>query len=818
MKNFHFIFSQISIDKCVLIILISAIIFYFLPQAYFFSFKTVIFSAVLFSFLLWLCYRIGFLKYFSFIFYSMLFIFCLFYMQQRAIPLISQAENLANLSNKIEANFKIKEILYRGQYETMIVEANLQENQPPYRLYLNWQLADKTKIPQIGEKWYGELTLRPISSRLNIGGFDRQKWYFSQGITGWARVKSAVLISQDFSSREKIFTQVFQQTKHLSQQGLLLALSFGIRAYLPSDIWAIYQQTNTAHLIAISGLHIGLAMGVGFWLCRLLQFFLPTPQITPIMPIIIGLLFACAYSYLAGFAIPTLRALLALFLFCSFRLSSGYCSSWQLFGRVVVLLLLLDPLMVLSNSFWLSVGAVFCLILWYSSFPLNLLQWRNQALPWYFKFPLGLVHLQLGLLILFLPIQWGVFGGFSAYGFIANLIIVPIFSLLIVPIILFSLLTKNFFNSWQWANNLLEITNNILEYFQGQWWIISEGQKLIATSILILIWLAMLFWGYGRKIKEPESLPLWKKDLIHTRKLTLNPKRHLELKPYVMFGGVIILFSLLNYGYRQWQQPNWRFETLDVGQGLANLIIKNNKAVLYDTGASWNGGSFAELEILPYLQRQGLTVEMLILSHDDNDHVGGATKILKQFPQVKLITPSLKNYIEEQNSQNQHRTFCIARKQWQWQDIQFSALSPNNIAERANNSDSCVILVDDGKHRILLTGDLDRQTELKLLAQLPEIDILQVAHHGSRSSTTAEFLAKMQPKIALISTGRWNQWKMPHQEVIERLKQQKTLIFNTALSGQISVNFYPYHYEIYTARHKFSPWYAQIFGEITNNR
>ena len=117
------------------------------------------------------------------------------------------------------------------------------------------------------------------------------------------------------------------------------------------------------------------------------------------------------------------------------------------------------------------------------------------------------------------------------------------------------------------------------------------------------------------------------------------------------FGIILLCFTILLF--KQFSKPAWQVDTLDVGQGLATLIVKNGKGILYDTGSSWRGGSMAELEILPYLQREGIVLEKLILSHDDNDHAGGASTILKAYPNVELITPSRKNYGEN------YRTFVL---------------------------------------------------------------------------------------------------------------------------------------------------------------
>ena len=258
------------------------------------------------------------------------------------------------------------------------------------------------------------------------------------------------------------------------------------------------------------------------------------------------------------------------------------------------------------------------------------------------------------------------------------------------------------------------------------------------------------------------------------------------------------------------KKPKWQLDTLDVGQGLATLIVKEGKAVLYDTGPVWQSGigssSMAELEILPYLQREGIELETLILSHDDNDHSGGAKAILAAYPEIELITPSRKNYGE------MHRTFCLQGKQWQWRGLDFKVLSPTQITDRAENPQSCVILFTDRQYQILLTGDADVATERSFAENLGKINVLQVGHHGSKTSTGEILLAQTKPDIALISSGRWNPWNFPHPTVIERLNRYQSAVENTAISGHIRLNFTEKGIEIEKARRDFSPWFARVIG------
>lgn len=726
------------------------------------------------------------------------------YIHEQARQTLLQADLVAQLPRKIETEFKIIEVLQQKNYQTFVVSAQLPLQQAKQKMILQWRVQEKA---QIGEVWKGELRLRPISSRLNIGGFDKQQWYFAKGITAYATVKSAVKINEKLSWREKWLQETIKQTSTLDYQGLLLALAFGERAWLPTDIWQTYQKTNTAHLIAISGLHIGLAMGIGYFFIRFIQFVLPLKWVTPTLPILAGLLFAWFYAQLAGFTLPTSRACFALTVVSLLRLWRRFYGVWQLLLLVVALLLLANPLIILSSSFWLSVGAVSAVIIWYQIFPFSLLYWRGKSLaesPWRkCRWLFSLLHLQLGLLWLFTPIQLLLFQGIALTSFIANVIVVPIYSVILVPLILFAVITQGAFSSWLLANTVAKQVTMLLTSLQSHWVVFSQREILCLIAILALSFIILTWYLYDFK-KESLTFHIKVPRFFHLHQMRqLNP--FLKWKIYSL-ATVISLYCFLQVLYQAISQPHWRLDTLDVGQGLANLIVVNGKGVLYDTGASWAGGSMAELEIIPYLQREGIALEQVILSHDDNDHVGGAETILKHYPQAKLMTASTQNYGKTD------RTFCEAGKTWTWQHLTFKALSPTKKVKRAKNTDSCVLLISDGSHYLLLTGDADIAAEKQFVNQLSQLDVLQVGHHGSQTSTGYELLYQTRPKIALISSGRWNPWQFPHVQVVQRLRRYQTDVYNTGELGQISLLFHAKHIEVQTARTDFSPWYRRLIG------
>ena len=783
---------KLNLITLVILLIVADLTLLFLPQSLLLPWLVALVIALVLIFL-FIFLRRNFLVFLAF------FVVSLGYTHHSALSLLQQAQSIT--AQKQVVTFKIQEILYQQDYQTLIATTTLADNLLGQRIFLNWKAKE---VPQLSEVWQAEISLRPLSARLNFGGFDRQQWYFSKGITAVGTVKNAVKIADISSLRAEKLQKVKKQTEGLSLQGLLIALAFGERAWLDKNTWSIYQQTNTAHLIAISGLHIGLAMGIGFYLARVVQVFFSTRFIHPYFPLVFGVLFALIYAYLAGFSVPTFRAISALIFVFFIQIMRRHYSPLQLFTLVVGFLLFCDPLMPLSVSFWLYCGAVGCLIVWYRYVPFSLFQWKNRPYPQKVRWILSLFHLQFGLLLFFTPLQLFLFNGLSLSGFLANLIAVPLYSLLLVPLILFAVFTNGAVFSWQLANKLAEGITWLISVFQGNWFNVSFNLALLLTALCAGIFM-LIIWSLYREPKVLSSI----RQIKRARFFTLNLS-----KPLLKNDRINVLrcsFSIMSLCFmtllfKQLSKPIWQVDTLDVGQGLATLIVKNGKGILYDTGPAWQGGNMAELEILPYLQREGITLEKLILSHDDNDHAGGASTILKAYPKVEFITPSRKNYGEN------HRTFCTAGRDWDWQGLHFQILSPHSIVERADNPHSCVILVDDGKHRVLLTGDAETKNEQIFARTLGKIDVLQVGHHGSKTSTSEYLLSQVRPDVAIISSGRWNLWKFPHYLVIERLQRYKSAVENTAISGQVRVNFFKERLEIQQARTEFSSWYARVIG------
>ncbi|AUI67150.1 MULTISPECIES: DNA internalization-related competence protein ComEC/Rec2 [Glaesserella] len=681
---------------------------------------------------------------------------------------------------KVQEQIEVTQILKQQDYQTAIVKRSNGE-----QLYANWQ-SDTPLI--LNAIYQAELLIKPLSARLNDGNFDRQRWYLAQGISDIVTIKNAKQVSEQLNLRTHWLYRMKQQTEPFVTQGLLLALAFGERAWLSQEHWAIFQQTTTAHLIAISGSHIVLVYLLAFWIAKMGQWVLLRFRLLQAVGFslyfarAVGWLSALGYSYLAGFQIPTVRAMVAISLLLLIQFARRHYTPWQLWLRGVVLLIVLDPLTLLSDSFWLSVLAVASLIIWYQHFPLKRwdfvknLQYRSVRLL------LELFHLQLGIWLVFSPIQLSFFDGTSPFALVANMIVVPLYSFIVIPLILFSLLTDNLLQTWWLCHYIAEWGIHLIEPLSHHWIDLSYEHQwvLVCANLLILFSL----YTFLQRL----SFAYWLATI---------------LVPFTLWIG-FYLQKEIN------KPPLVKWVNFDVGQGLAMGLIYQQqgkaKAVLYDTGVAWQGGSMAELEILPYLHRNGIDVEAIVVSHDDKDHAGGVLPLLQAYPKARLIL-SGKNQYNENIAEP-----CIAGNQWQFGKFKLEAIYPMQLVERAKNEHSCVLLVSIGQYKLLLTGDSGVAEERQYVQQVGKIDFLQVGHHGSKTSTSQTLLAHTQPTWAIISAGRWNPWEMPNSQVTQRLEQYQVQWLNTAKVGMIQVDFYENNYKIAVARDRLNPWYQQLFG------
>lgn len=628
-----------------------------------------------------------------------------------------------------------------------------------------------------GQQWAMKLKVRAVHGQLNDGGFDSQRSAVAQHQPLTGHILQASVIEPGCRLRAQYLASLQMALQPYPWNAVILGLGMGERLSVPKEIKNIMRNTGTAHLMAISGLHIAFAALLAAGLIRGGQIFLPSRWIYWQMPLIGGICCAAFYAWLTGMQPPALRTVVALATWGMLKLSGRQWSSWDVWIFCLAAILLMDPVAILSQSLWLSAAAVAALIFWYQWFPCPV--W---SLPPTLRTAVSLIHLQLGITLLLLPIQIVMFHGISLTSFLANLFAIPLVTFISVPLILAAMIVHLsgpiIVEQWLWliADRSLALLFWALKNLPEGWINIAERWQWLSFSP----WLLLIIWRFNA----------WR-----------------TLPAVCLAGGIMMCWPL-------WQKPRpdeWQVYMLDVGQGLAMVIARNGKAILYDTGLAWPEGDSGQQLIIPWLRWHNIEPEGIILSHEHLDHRGGLDSILHTWPTLWVRSPL--NW--------EHHQPCARGEAWQWQGLRFSAHWPLPGSDDKGNNHSCVVKIDDGTYSILLTGDIEAPAEQKMLSRYwtqLQATLLQVPHHGSNTSSSLPFIQRVNGKVALASASRYNAWRLPSNKVKHRYQQQGYQWLDTPHQGQITVNFSARGWRVSSLREQILPrWYHQWFGVSVDN-
>ncbi|WP_083228386.1 DNA internalization-related competence protein ComEC/Rec2 [Veronia pacifica] len=653
-------------------------------------------------------------------------------------------------------NFSVNKIFVVNQINDKVFNA---VNGPTVRLFTDLPFQFKQ-----GEKWQLTVKLREPFGRLNEAGFDTELYFLANHIHAKGSIVEAEKIDDTVSLRQSTYDKSYPILSTMQHQSLLTAMAFGNRDLITQNEWNVLRDSGIAHLIAISGLHIGLAYWFGTLLGKIVQGTAGEKPRLIWFPLWAGVIVAATYTWLSGFSIPAVRALTAVVCFVLLRRMSVNLSPVSTFIFILAACLLMDPLSVYSMSFWLSFGAVFVLCLTAycpnqsdSKSPKNLASIYSGKLA-------ALFRMQVLLTVGMAPIVVYFFQGISLYSLPINLVVVPLVSLLTVPLTLLALITLPFPPLseflWQLADISLKPVWDLASLARGNW---LEAPNIEASWLLLLV-------------------------------LLVSTLLFLPVRNWLI---VILVMTVTLIGWRE-KSPDkgqWRLTMLDVGHGLAIIIEKNKKAILYDTGNRWRQGSVAESIIGPVLEGRGIdSLDGLILSHADSDHAGGADWIEQRFaPKWKRSSSRKRDYLP-----------CIEGEEWHWQSLTFKVIWPPNVSSRAGNKDSCVIKVSDGISSILLTGDVTISGEKKIIEKYNNIqsDIITVPHHGSKTSSSIAFLNHIEPELAINSSARYSPWRIPSPLIIDRYNSQGISWLDTSQSGQIDIYYSTSGWQVTTLRNQ----------------
>jgi len=659
----------------------------------------------------------------------------------------------------------------RFEFDVLALTAGDRPQPSPGRIQLSWYGTQAAL--GVGERWRLKVRLKRPRGFMNPGGFDYEGWLFQQRIraSGYVRKDPGNLrlgtqpqghpVDRLRGHLQVAITGVLGDSANL---GMVTALAVGERQGISVRQWGVLTRTGTNHLMAISGLHVGLVAGLVFFLVRRLWawsgatvLYLPAPKAAAAA----ALLAAVAYAALAGFAIPTQRALIMLGVAMgAVLLQRGTLPSHSL-ALALLAVLVFDPFAVMAPGFWLSFAAVAVILLGMSGrlsrrrkphaaeSPMSVnapgLWWKWGRVQWL---------VAVGLL----PLTLVLFQRASLISPVANLVAVPWMSLSVIPLTLL-------------GTALLSL-------------IPAAGAALLhaADALLALLWV-YLEW------LSAFPIALWAQ---HTPRgwatacavlgvaLFLAPRG----LPGRWLAGLWLLPLFLARPPGPAAGEVW-FTLLDVGQGLAAVVRTANHTLVYDTGPRFSERfDTGRAVVVPFLRAAGVDrIDLLLVSHGDNDHIGGVRSILDELPVERLIS-GVPDRLVGTGAQP-----CGAEQSWNWDGVKFRIIHPPPGRLYKGNDGSCVLRVDNAAAAVLLPGDIEKSAERLLLDTRPKdlaAQILVAPHHGSNTSSTWAFLQAVGPRYVLFPVGYRNRFGFPKRQVTARYRELGASMLDTAQHGAIS--------------------------------
>jgi competence protein ComEC len=644
---------------------------------------------------------------------------------------------------------------------------------------LNWY----RRVPPLraGERWQLTVRLKAPHGLANPGGFDYERWLFARGFraTGYVRTDDGNRrcgAAPAFSVpgvRQQASLYLRQLDQPASQRALLRALAIGDRAGMSAQQWAMLRQTGTSHLLAISGLHVGLVAGLVFFAVERLwrrigaARWFASPRAAALTAMLVSLL----YALLSGFQVPAQRALIMVWAGMLSILLTGRLRAWPVLGLALWLVLLCEPLSVLGAGFWLSFGAV-ALIFYLTGGRHG----RSGRLA-------RTLVVQLGLVTGLTPLLWVWFQQASWVAAPANLVAIPWVGFLVVPVVLAGLL-------------LIPISHAAADLMFTLAGVSVDG---VATFLRLL---------------DIGSLAQWPAPPLGPAGLTLSALGVLVLLLPAGTGlrilAALMLVPVVAVAPSRPAQGDVWMTLLDVGQGLAVVVESRRHVLVYDTGPAFPGGLDSGASVVvPFLRRRGYrSVDRLVISHGDNDHRGGGPSLSRAMPVFSLHSgePQAVNWA--------YTRACRAEPAWQWDGVRFEYLT-TGTAWQGNNA-SCVLKITaaDGRS-LLLPGDIEQAAENELLSSASarlRATVLVAPHHGSATSSSAGFLAAVDPSRVLFPTGYRNRFGFPAGAVTARYAAAGIRSLNTATAGAVEVRIEAgrqLHVEGWRASHR-RLWHAPV--------
>ena len=631
------------------------------------------------------------------------------------------------------------------------------------RVSLRWY--ESSAPVRAGDRWRFQVRLKPPRGYSNPGGFDYERWLFAQRIGAVGYVRQPVGTSQRLGTNTWSLQRWRQHwVEHLEAaidghptSALVLALGLGHRDGVSETQREVLRRTGTAHLMAISGLHVGIVAGLVFALVGQmwrrssgLAGWLATPRVAAFA----ALLAAAGYALAAGFSIPTQRALVMVAVVMLSIMTRSAVSPGRGLALAALAVVAMDPFALLQAGFWLSFVAVSIILLAASGTHGN----GKQVLATTWQ-RWGRIHVVVCLGLA--PLSLLYFDAQAVCAPIANLIAVPVVGVVVVPAIL--------------AGMTLLLLSPIV-----------GGLVLeVAGWVLFAVW-SWLEWlsAVTPLYQAPASVPVWVA-VAMTLGLALAMLPAGVPGRWLGWSTLVLLFG--NY---QSQLPAGTLEltVLDVGQGLSVVARNEQGVVVYDTGPRYASGfNTGRQVVVPFLRTRGIQhINTLVVSHGDTDHAGGVASLLAAIPAVRIVSNVVDTFVAEP---------CVSGLQWSMGNTRFEVLAPALAGGPDNNNRSCVIRIDHPAGSVLLPGDIEAQAERQLLystdMQQLRVDVLVAPHHGSRTSSTPAFVTAVDPAYVVMTVGYRNRFGFPAADVLARYQRIGAHIYRSDRDGAVTFLLIP---------------------------
>ena len=666
----------------------------------------------------------------------------------------------------IEITARISDFPVADDHAVTFIATPLSAPHLPSRVRIKWYVPFLT--PELGEVWHLRVRLKRPRGLMNVAGFDQEAWLFREriGATGYVRdvghnyplhgTKQGFIVDL----RQAIVDRFTQLLPSDNATAILLAIGAGARQHIGRADWDLFARTGTSHLMAISGLHIGLAMSYAMLFGWCAGAALGQRRNARDFALVTAVVAALIYTLLTGLAVPSRRALVMALIAVLAVLLRRRVSLASLTAIAALLVFFHEPLAILAPGFKLSFCAVLVFVLLANRLQQNPREGAFRPVSWSAEWLRRLGIVQWALLIGLFPLTSAIFARVVLGAPLTNAVVLPIFNVVTVPLTLLGMMLDGPMQSGGdrlllWAHASVNLILEILHWFDrfpALSVTLPGTQPARLWMLLLPLTMLLLPIGWpGRRLGVLAALAT----LLH--------------KPPAIPPGCLDL------------------QVIDVGQGQAVLLQTASANVLYDAGPRFASGQDLVASVLaPVLRfRRVSHIDQLIISHADLDHAGGTQSVLQQFKVLQVLAG------EPLQGLSRPATRCIAGAAWSTDGVKFRILHPRAGSPFERNNASCVLEVSAGRHRILLPGDIEAPAEILLTYRglVQNTSVVIVPHHGSRTSSTEQFVTANSTDLAIVTSGHANRWGFPKADIVARWIDSGAEILNTATSGGVYQRF-----------------------------